>query len=133
MAFTYGAGPLSARTETEARKAFGTGERQGPSKPKSPNLQTAIRAELIGTDTCIALGITVEANTPVLAMCRALVESGHDPAIPLEAYRGDVLCLRVRSIGDGAGLRVASHGRGFERLPECTAASLMRQNGGGGA
>jgi hypothetical protein len=42
----------------------------------------------------------------VLALCRALVEAGHDPATPLEAYRGSTLCLRVRSIGEGAKLTV---------------------------
>jgi hypothetical protein len=32
-------------------------------------------------------------------MCRALITAGHDPASRLEAYRGNLLCLRVRSIG----------------------------------
>jgi hypothetical protein len=34
------------------------------------------------------------------------LEAGHDPATPLEAYRGSTLCLRVRSIGEGAALTV---------------------------
>jgi hypothetical protein len=41
--------------------------------------------------------------------------------LPLEASRGFTLCLRVRSIGEGARLRIATHGVGFERVPECTA------------
>jgi hypothetical protein len=45
-------------------------------------------------------------NAPVLALCRALIEAGHDPNTPLEAYRGATLCLRVRSIGEGAKLTV---------------------------
>ena len=61
-----------------------------------------IRAELSGSDTCSAAGITARANAPVLAMCRHLVAAGHDPATRLEAYRGDVLCLTVRTIGEGA-------------------------------
>jgi hypothetical protein len=39
-------------------------------------------------------------------MCRKLIEAGYDPDRPLHAYRGDVLCLKVRSIGEGAKLTV---------------------------
>jgi len=60
-----------------------------------------IRAEL-SDDTCSALGITAKADAPVLALCRKLVDAGHDPATPLEVYRGDTLALRVKSIGLGA-------------------------------
>jgi hypothetical protein len=88
----------------------------------------AIRAELIGSDRCSAIGIVARSTAPVLALCRLLVEAGHDPATPLEAWRGTTLCLRVRSLGEGAALRIGTHGVGFERLPECTAASPMRQN-----
>ena len=63
---------------------------------------TVIRAELIGSRKCTALGITVEAYAPVLEMCRELVGRGHNPARPLHAYRDDVLCLTVSSIGWGA-------------------------------
>ena len=65
-----------------------------------------VRAELSGDDTASALGITVKSGSPVLALCRKLVEAGHNPANPLEAYRGDTLCLRVRSIGVPAGLEI---------------------------
>ena len=97
-------------------------------KPSHRSLQ-AIRADLIGSDTCIALGLAINSSSPVLALCRALVESGHDPAIALEAYRGDVLCLRVRSIGDAAALEVNARGTGFVVRP----ASPVRANGGGGS
>lgn len=67
-----------------------------------------MRAELIGSNQATACGVTVSGrNAPVLALCRALIEAGHDPAIPLEAYRGNTLCLRVRSIGEGAALSVS--------------------------
>src|SRR5215831_12841773 len=92
------------------------------------SIQTAIRADLIGSDRCSALGIYARGMTPVLALCRLLVEAGHDPATPLEVWRGYILCLRIRSIDDGAALRIGTHGVGFERLPECTAASPMRQS-----
>ena len=74
----------------------------------------AIRAQLVG-DTCTALGITAKSDSPVLALCRKLVDAGRDPSAPLEAYRGDILALRVKSIGQGAHLKVdvAPTGRPF--------------------
>ena len=65
-----------------------------------------LRAEIIGDDRATCNGLEAQHNAPVLALCRKLVAAGHDPATPLEAYRGEVLCLRVRSIGEGAKLTV---------------------------
>jgi hypothetical protein len=79
-----------------------------------------VRAELTGSDRCCALGIETRG---VLDLCRKLVAGGHDPTLALEAYRGDILCLRVSSIGEGARLRIASHGVGFEPLRGSTRAS----------
>ena len=59
-----------------------------------------IRAEISGSETCAALGTTEQSPSPVIALCRKLLDAGHDPATPLEAWRGEPLCLRVRSIGD---------------------------------
>ena len=56
-------------------------------------------------------GGTVVDHAPVLALCRALVTAGQDPNRPLHAYRGDVLCLCVHSIGEGARLAIED-GRG---------------------
>ena len=78
--------------------------------------QTAIRAELISSTSCTAVGITVVDHAPVLALCRALVTAGQDPNRPLHAYRGDVLCLRVRSIGQAAQLTVEDDRHGRPRL-----------------
>jgi hypothetical protein len=72
-----------------------------------------IRAELSGSNTATAEGITVRAITPVLQLCRRLVEAGYDPVRPLHAYRGDILCLKVRSIGEAAGLQPSGEGGGF--------------------
>lgn len=94
---------------------------------RSHTTQAPIRAELTG-DTCTAAGLTASGNAPVLALARLLIEAGHDPAMPLEAWRGDVLALTVRAIGEAAGLRIASHGVGFERLPGCTGGPPVRQN-----
>jgi hypothetical protein len=69
----------------------------------------SIRAELFDGDRCSAEGITVVAGAPVLAICRKLIQAGHDPDRPLCAYRGGVLCLTVRSIGEAAALTVDEH------------------------
>jgi hypothetical protein len=103
---------------------------------KAPDLlpagknQEAIRAELFGADCCKGLGVEARGAAPVLALCRKLVEAGINRALALEAYRGDILCLRIRSIGEGAWLRVGTHGVGFERVPECTAGPPVRQSRG---
>ena len=49
--------------------------------------------------------------------------AGHDPRRPLHAYRGNVLALRVRSIGEGAELAIAGDGVGLRRRKEPAAAS----------
>jgi hypothetical protein len=76
----------------------------------------AIRAELIGCNACSALGIIARGHAPVLALCQLLIEAGHDPNRALLAYRGDTLCLRVRSIVEGAALAVADDRLGRPRF-----------------
>jgi len=73
-----------------------------------------IRAKLAGA-ICTALGITAKSDSPVLALCQKLIDAGHDPSAPLEVYRGDMLAMRVKSIGQGAQLKVdvAPSGRPF--------------------
>jgi hypothetical protein len=87
-------------------------------------LAMMVRAELRGDAEASACGLTVRNSSPVLALCRKLIEAGHDPAERLEAYRGDVLCLTVRSIGEAAGLEVS--GVGFIRHPERRIAPPVR-------
>ena len=99
-----------------------------PASRSETSLPEPIRGELIGSDRCSALGITAKGHAPVLALCRLLIEAGHHPARPLEVYRGEVLCLRVRSIGEAARLRVATHGVGFEPAAGRTGGSPARQN-----
>jgi hypothetical protein len=77
-----------------------------------------IDAELIGSNECRAAGIVTRGHTPILSMCRALV-GAYDTGRVLHVYRGKVLALTVRSIGEGARLTVkdSSSGRpGFRRL-----------------
>jgi hypothetical protein len=74
--------------------------------------QVPVRATLIGDDRCVAEGVTAQGTAPVLDLCRKLIKAGYDPRTPLEAWRGVTLCLRVRSIGEGAKLTVRSAGNG---------------------
>jgi hypothetical protein len=90
-------------------------------------MRRTITAHLAGTDTCTALDITAEGGTPVLALCRKLIEAGHHPTARLNVYRGETLALRIRSIGQAAQLRVGGQGVGSERASECGAAPPMRQ------
>ena len=86
-------------------------------RPGKSDIPNAIRAELTGSGTVSAAGISITAYTPVLELCRTLVAAGRDPATPLHAYRGLTLCLKVRSIGEAARLRISPGGVGFKRLP----------------
>ena len=67
---------------------------------------TAIHAELTGSNTCLAEGITATGKTPVLSLCRHLLAVGLDPDSALEVYRNGTLALKVRSIGEGATITV---------------------------
>jgi hypothetical protein len=51
-------------------------------------------------------------------VCQALIDAGHDAATPLHAYRGDMLCLKVRSIGEGARLVPAGNSVGFRYVQD---------------
>jgi hypothetical protein len=75
--------------------------------------RTVVRAELAWDDHATACGIVARGSSPVLKLCRLLVDAGHDPSRPLEAWRNGVLCLGVRSIGEAAGLRVNNKGTAF--------------------
>jgi hypothetical protein len=100
--------------------------------------QAPIPATLIGSDRCEAEGLSARGYAPVLDLCRVLVAAGYSPACPLEAWRGETLCLRVRSIGEGALLTVADDRHGTPRLrrrqerPQgYVAASPVAQTAGG--
>jgi hypothetical protein len=65
-----------------------------------------------GMFECSALGVTARGAAPVIKLCKKLVAAGIGPASPMHVYRGQVLCLHVRSIGEAAGLRVIPDTRG---------------------
>src|SRR5262245_52569911 len=107
-------------------------KKQSPlSYHNSSPTQQVIRAELIESDTASACGVTASGAAPLLKLCRDLVEAGFDPATPLHAYRGTMLCLRVRSIGEAAQLTIDGRGIGFRRPGAVVGASPVRQNDSG--
>jgi hypothetical protein len=93
----------------------------------------AIGAELKGGETALACGLVVRSGSPLIVLCRQLVAAGHDPATPLEAYRGSTLCLIVRSIGEAADLEVSAKGIGFikRHRRRCGEASYSDLNSAG--
>jgi hypothetical protein len=85
------------------RSAISNGSRVRPLTRK------ILRAQLTGSDTCTLaqLGLSVHSRSPVIKLARELIARGIDPRTKLEVFRGDVLALKVRSIGEAAGLCVA--------------------------
>ena len=98
----------------------------------TPYLQAryVTRAELVGSDTCTAAGLTVTAYAPVLVLCRSLIAAGMSPDQAMECWRGSILALRIRSIGAAAGLEISGDGVGFRRTRQPDAAPPMRLNRG---
>jgi hypothetical protein len=86
----------------------------------------AIVATLSGSDTASAEGITVTSPSPVLALCRKLIDAGFDPATFIHVFRGDTLALIVRSLAEGARLEINHHGTGFRPRRGADAAPPMR-------
>jgi hypothetical protein len=132
MLVRNGAGPVTAGAVNEARRflAAGNGRTFKPTTRK-PQASCAIRAELTGSSSCKAAGITARGS--VLALCQLLVQAGFNPDRPLHAYRGATLCLIVRSIGEAAGLEINNRGTGFVRHRAVRAGPPMRQKRRGAA
>ena len=94
----------------------------------------AVSAELIGSNTASAACITARGSSPVLQLCRMLIAAGIDPSRPLHAYRGNMRCLIVRSIGEGAKLTVDESRTAFARwkaFPHAAVSSGIAPSGGG--
>jgi hypothetical protein len=75
-----------------------------------------ITATLSGDDTREADGFTAVGYAPALDLCRLLVAAGRDPSTPMQVFRDGVLSLRIRSIGEGAGLCVKDSSEGSPRF-----------------
>ena len=121
------AGPAPAAAECKARTNDQLGGKVGLVATPSRKPSQVVRAELVGSDRCLAAGYVTRGTTPVLAMCRKLVAAGINPAASLECYRGTTLAITVASIGQGAGLEINGHGTGFRALRKGGAASPIRK------
>jgi hypothetical protein len=86
------------------------------------------RAELDGSTVCTACDIQVRGTAPVLTLCRQLLAAGLDPDHALEVYRGATLALRVRSIGEAAGLEIGGDGTSFRPRRKPDTASPIAPN-----
>jgi len=95
-----------------------------------------IRAQLTGS-ACTAVGVVATGHAPAVELCRRLLAAGLHPDLPVEVYRGSVLCLRIRSVGEGARLQVRDNRFGepvFRRKtasPGVPPASSVRFSGSG--
>jgi|SRR5215475_7758403 hypothetical protein len=94
------------------------------------NASAVIRAHLIGSNTCTApeIGVTSVSDTPILDLCRLLVARGHDPSTPMEVWRGTMLALSVRTIGEAAQLEVATDPPGFKLRTRPRRAPYVQKN-----
>src|SRR5262245_49245757 len=112
MLARIGGGPARCSDSGEARKGVGTGEYDKHLLAGRSSPPQAIRAELIRDDNCHAKGVVARSTSPILNLARQLVAAGY-PDCPLEAYRGDVLCLLIGSIHEAVALEENSVGTGF--------------------
>jgi hypothetical protein len=111
-------------TEREPRNCS-PGQTRNLATPESRTPQ--VRADLTGSDTASALGITARGAAPVLILCRELIAAGLDPDRAMEIFRSGTLALHVRTIGQAAGLEINSHGTAFVALRARRAAPSMRR------
>jgi hypothetical protein len=121
----------TAPSGSGAQRCAQAGEREHRTGNRPHTKLQPVRADLIGVDICTAAGITATGHAPLLTLCRRLVEAGHDPSTPLEAYRGTTLRLRARSIGAGARLTVREGPDGKPRFATYRPTPDGRQSCGG--
>jgi hypothetical protein len=113
-------------TEREPRNCS-LGQTCNLATPKYQNFQAApVRAELYGSETATAAGLSVRGHAPVLVLCRELIAAGLDPDRAMEVFRGATLALHVRTIGRAARLEINSHGTAFVALRARRTAPPMR-------
>jgi hypothetical protein len=132
LAYQNGEGAPHCVDSGDAQECVGW--RARPISNKSDRSETQpLFAELTGANTCTATGITARASAPVLALCRELLAAGVAPDRAMQVYRRATLSLRIRSIGEAAGLEINGDGTGFRPARKPDAAPPMRRNGKGGA
>jgi hypothetical protein len=128
MAFTNGAGPVSAVTEIEARKSNGTGQRREPSRPKSSKLQFPDLAWKRGSDGVLSLvghrrSGHVQPDRATPGMWRVQWTDGQLSDLTNLTRAKDALARFVES----------ERRRERSLAEEAFRRPLVRQNGGGGS
>lgn len=109
--------PPAPRQRWEARDVSSMSDRMSvTSRPPPKTWQAVTVRSVLSEKTCIAENMVGRGSSPVFALCRILLAQGFDPTCALEAWRGDVLCLRVSSIGEAANLTVEETRHGNPRL-----------------
>src|SRR5262245_48354083 len=88
------------------------------SAPNSRNEESTqgLRAELVGSNTCTAVGIVGRGAAPALALCRQLLAAGVDPNSAMQVFRNGTLALKIRRIGEAAKLTVEQCSDGRPRF-----------------
>lgn len=74
-----------------------------------------IKAELSGSRSCSAAGLSVDAYAPVCALARQMIRNGFGPERGLEVHRGSVLCF-VTTLATAAALTVEDGPDGVARF-----------------
>ncbi len=96
---------------------------------ESPRTRQQVCAELTGDDRCAAAGVVAVGVTQTILLCKALLATGMSQDQALDVFRNGVLALRVRSIGEAAGLEIALEPPGFRRVRQRNAARPLKKTG----
>jgi hypothetical protein len=71
-----------------------------------------VKVYLVGMREAEADGFCASGDTPILSLCRRLIDAGYDPQCPVHVHRGDALAMTISSLGYGARLRVKERNDG---------------------
>ena len=124
MAFSDATGPILELSKDRAGKFVNSTTGKSERRTSTGSFKTAqvIRAELAWSDTATALNVVARSTSPVLLLCRKLLDAGYHPDSPLIAFRGNTACLHIRAISEAAALEINGAGNGFRSLREPDAA-----------
>jgi hypothetical protein len=79
-------------------------------------VEQPVRVQLVGSNRAEAFGLVTVGRAPLCQLCRKLIRAGIKADLPVEAYRGDVLALRARSLLMAAQLTAKDDVRGTPRF-----------------
>jgi hypothetical protein len=108
--------PQHRGNDEEALALDGIADHVGTTATRAAQAVQVVRAELIDSDVCTALGIRTRGFAPVLGLCRLLLKAGINPAAQVEAWRGKTLCISITSVAYGSALAVDDGRNGTPRF-----------------